>query len=406
MFSALVVILLLAGPSLQFTLESADGQASLPSSRSRLERWGGGPGCKCQPISKTKQKCEHCYSPYHGEWLCKEAKGPKTEELCAFLIKKDTRPRLKTQTGDETQCSCQCNSDDICQCQVCPVVDIDDLTEPDRCKTHEGPNLSCSSLQESANLEAHKTQTRGQQIQCSCTDYFNGSWNCRVCVNNSCRNKSGRGRKPAGCSHSWPWRSDNNYHGDDGIRAHKGQSQCNCQCQNGVCHGECCDANGCTSNPGCSRSSLELWSDNNYHGDDLRAHKGLQCQCQCNDDGCYGQCCDENGCTSNPGCSRSSLELWSDNNYHGDDLRAHKSLQCQCQCNDDGCYGQCCDENGCTSNPGCSRSSLELWGNNNYHGDDLGAHKGQFQCNCQCDDDGCHGQCCDANGCTSNKGCY
>jgi len=259
------------GPNLNcsslFKLESADGQASLPDSRSHLERWAGPWGMWCQ--------------------------AP-----CADLSVRADLLAPETQTRRQTKCRCRCKGDGICQCEVCPVKSVDDLTEPGRpCKIHEGPNLSCSSLQKSADLEAHKTQTR-QQIQCSCTDYFNGSWRCQVCVNNDCKSKLGRGPKPAACSHSWgPWRSNINYHGDDDLRAHKSQYQCNCQCDDDGCQGQCCDGNGCTSNPGCSRSSLELWSDNNYHGDDdIRAHKSLQCQCQCQNGVCQG-----NGC-NNPAC--------------------------------------------------------------------------------------------------------
>merc|ERR1712002_1392874 len=171
-----------------------------------------------------------------------------------------------------------------------------------------------------------------------------------------------------------------------------------CQCDdNDFCHGQCCDNGYCTSNPGCG------YIHDYDNDDDLRSHKSqYQCNCQCDDDGCHGQCCDANGCTSNPGCSSSSLELWGDNNYHGDDdVRAHKSqYQCNCQCDDDGCQGQCCDSNGCTSNPGCSRSSLELWSDTNYHGDDdIRAHK-SLQCQCQCQNGVCQG-----NGC-SNPACW
>jgi len=282
MFSALVVILLLAGPSLQFTLESADSD----------------PDCSCKQISPSITRCELCTEPICSiepdtcSQSCTVSQGPNAN--CSSMG--PDLPAHKSQTRFQTKCRCRCKDDGICQCEVCPVVAIGALIEPG-CATHEGPNLSCSSLQKSADLEAHKTQTR-QQIQCSCTDYFNGSWRCQVCVNNSCKDKSGRGPKPAGCSHSWgPWRSDINYHGDDDLRAHKSQYQCNCQCDDDGCQGQCCDGNGCTSNPDCSRSSLELWSDNNYHGDDdLRDHKSLQCQCQCQNGVCQG-----NGC-NNPAC--------------------------------------------------------------------------------------------------------
>jgi len=288
MFSALVVILLLAGPSLQFTLESAD------------------PDCSCKQISPSIIRCELCYEPDRNpddltEPLrpdtCTVSEGPNAScsSMRADLL------AHKSQTRGQTKCRCRCKDDGICQCQVCPVKGKDDLTEPGRpCKIHKGPNLSCSSLK-SADLEAQKTQTRGlhfvtMHFECSCTDFFNGSWRCEECVDNDCIKKSGRGPKPAGC-YSRPWRSNINHHGNYDVRAHKSQYQCNCQCDDNGCQGQCCDANGCTSNPDCSSSSLELWSDNNYHGDDdHRDHKSLQCQCQCQNGVCQG-----NGC-NNPAC--------------------------------------------------------------------------------------------------------
>jgi len=240
MFSALVVILLLAGPSLQFTLESADSD----------------PDCSCKQISPSITRCELCTEPICSiepdtcSQSCTVSQGPNAN--CSSMG--PDLPAHKSQTRFQTKCRCRCKDDGICQCEVCPVKSKGDLTEPG-CATHEGPNLSCSSLQKSANLVAHKTQTRGQRKWCRCTDYSNGVWRCYVCNNSNfdrCYLQRGRGRKPAGCPRSrldmW---SNNNYHGDDDLRAHKSQYQCNCQCNDDGCHGQCCDGNGCTSNPDC-----------------------------------------------------------------------------------------------------------------------------------------------------------